>query len=130
MSAALPDKAKEWFDGTEVVTLGTIGPDGRPQLSVLWVARDGDDVLLSTLEGRQKHKNLTADPRATLLCYPVSNPYAYVELRGTTTMTREGGRELIDALSQQYTGGPYTADGPDDVRVVIRLTADHVVFRG
>jgi PPOX class probable F420-dependent enzyme len=130
MSAQIPQAAKAWLDGGEFVTVATISPGGQPQLSVLWVDRDGDEILLSTLEGRQKHTNLTADPRITVLCYPKDAPYSYLEVRGTATMTREGGPELIEKLSQRYTGGPYTNDGPGDVRVVIRITPEKVVFRG
>lgn len=58
-------------------------------------------------------------------------PYTYVEVRGSATMTEEGGRELIDRLNDAYTGtGRYTADdGTDNVRVVVRITPDKVVLR-
>ncbi|CAB4957597.1 MAG: TIGR03618 family F420-dependent PPOX class oxidoreductase [Actinobacteria bacterium] len=117
------------LDAPEFATLATLQPDGQPQLSVVWLARDGDDLLMSTVKGRQKHRNLGRDPRATVLVYPKANPYSYVEVRGTVTMTEEGGRELIDRLNLQYTGGDrYTMDdGSDNVRVVIRLTPSKVI---
>jgi hypothetical protein len=64
-----------------------------------------------------------------VLVYPKANPYSYVEVRGTVTMTEEGGRELIDRLNLEYTGGDrYTMDdGSDNVRVVIRLTPSKVI---
>jgi hypothetical protein len=63
--------------------------------------------------------------------YPLESPYSYVEVRGTATMTSEGGDELISALSQKYQGvTPYPRIGPDEPRVVIRLTPTKVVFRG
>ena len=85
--ATLPDAAKALFDATEFVTLATVQPDGQPQLSVVWVERDGDDLLMSTTTNRQKHRNLERDPRASVLLYPKDNPYSYVEVRGTVTMT-------------------------------------------
>ena len=129
--ATLPEDAKAFFDATEFVTLGTVQPDGQPQLSVVWVERDGDDLLMSTVKGRQKHRNLVRDPRATVLLYPKDNPYSYVEVRGNVTMTEEGGRELIDRLNQKYMGTPrYTwDDGTDNVRVVIRLSPTKVYFQ-
>lgn len=128
----LPDVAKQWIDDHEFATIATIQPDGRPQLSVVWVARDGDDLLVSTVKGRRKHLNLERDPRATVLIYPRSAPYTYVEVRGTVTMTEEGGRELIDQLNEAYHpgAGRYTMDdGTDNVRVVVRITPDRVVLR-
>ena len=130
--AAIPDKARQILDNPEFAVVSTIEPDGQPQSSVVWFERDGDDLLLSTVMGRRKHANLVRDPRATVLVYPKDNPYSYVELRGTVTMTEEGGRELIDRLCRAYTGGErYTYDdGTDNVRVVVRLTPDKVITLG
>jgi len=128
MPVPLPPATHRLFDDVQFATIGTIEPDGRPQLSVVWVARDGDDVLVSTVKGRRKHRNLEADPRATVLVYDKDDPYSYVEVRGSATMVEPGGRELIDALCQKYRGiTPYPWDGPDAVRVVVRITPDKVI---
>lgn len=131
MSAPIPELARTWLDAPEYATIATIQPDGSPQLSVVWVERDGDDLLVSTIEGRRKHTNLVRDPRATLLVYPASSPESYVEVRGTVTLTREGGRELIDRLARAYDGVErFTPDdGTDRVRVVVRLTPTKVIVR-
>ena len=117
------------FDSPEFATLATLQPDGQPHLSVVWVARDGHVLLMSTVRGRQKHRNLERDPRATVLVYPKANPYSYVEVRGTVTMTEQGGCELIDRLNLEYTGGDrYTMDdGTENIRVVIRLIPSKVI---
>ncbi len=129
----LTDAAKALLDKPkQFATISTIEPDGRPQSSVVWYFRDGEDLLMSTVESRRKHQNLVRDPRATVLVFDADNPYTYVEIRGHVEMTAEGGRELIDRLAQAYTGAPrYTMDdGTDNVRVVVRLIADKVVARG
>lgn len=125
----LPDDVKAWFDAPEFATIATIQPDGQPQLSMVWVERDGDDILVSTVKGRRKHLNIERDPRVTLLLFPREDPYRYAELRGTATMTEEGGRELIDRLARKYKDFeryPWD-DGTDNVRVVVRLTPEKVV---
>jgi PPOX class probable F420-dependent enzyme len=126
--ATLPEAAQALFDATEFVTLATVQPDGQPQLSVVWVEREGDDLLMSTTTNRQKYRNLERDPRASVLLYPKDNPYSYVEVRGNVTMTEEGGRELIDRLNLKYTNTPrYTMDdGTDNVRVIVRLSPTKV----
>ncbi|MFD7511928.1 PPOX class F420-dependent oxidoreductase [Streptomyces sp. NPDC059853] len=133
MAAELPDKLKDMLDGPVFVTIATIQPDGSPQLSPVWVARDGDDVLISTTVGRQKEKNLRRDPRVTVQVQPFDNPYTYAEIRGTATLTTEGGQELIDQLSVKYTGKPYAefnpSAGEDAERVVVRISARKVVGR-
>jgi PPOX class probable F420-dependent enzyme len=126
----IPELAKAWFDAPEHAVIATLMPDGRPQLSVVWVGRDGDDLLVSTVKGRRKHINIQRDPRVTLLVYPRDKPTSYVEVRGTATMTEEGGRELIDRFALEYRGqSRYPLDdGTDNVRVVVRITPDKVVL--
>ena len=86
---------------------------------------------MSTTRGRRKTLNLEADPRATVLVYPRANPYSYVEIRGTATLTEEGGRALIDRLARTYLDvDRYPMDdGTDNVRVVVRITPEKVVLR-
>ena len=127
----LNDAARAILDAPEFATIATLQPDGQPHLSVVWIERDGDDVLISTVKGRQKFRNIERDPREAVLVYPKDAPYSYVEIRGTAEMTEEGGRELIDRLALQYRGWDrYPADdGTDNVRVVVRIHADKVVNR-
>ena len=126
----LPDLAKGWFDSAEFAVIATLLPSGQPHQSVVWVERDGDEILVSTIKGRRKHLNIERDPRVSVLVYPASNPYSYVEIRGTATMTEEGGRDLIDRLCHRYTGAErYTMDdGTDNVRVVVRIRPEKVVL--
>jgi PPOX class probable F420-dependent enzyme len=132
MSENLPDDAKALVDAANYATVATIEPDGRPQLSVVWLSRDGEDVLFSTTTNRRKYDNLQRDPRATVLVYDAKQPYKYLEVRGSVTFREDGARDLIDALAKKYMGAErYTADdGTDNVRVTIVITPDKVVTRG
>jgi PPOX class probable F420-dependent enzyme len=129
VSTKLPEQVKQWIDDKTVVSVATLLPNGQPQVSPVWATYDGDDILMSTLESRQKFRNLSKDPRVSVLVFPMSDPYIYAELRGEITMTREGGRELIDRLALAYTGEPYPVEPPDEVRVVLRLKIDKVAGR-
>ncbi|MEU8777354.1 PPOX class F420-dependent oxidoreductase [Streptomyces sp. NPDC048606] len=133
MSAHLSEGLKSLLDTPVFVSVATIQPDGSPQVSPVWVKRDGDDVLISTTVGRQKEKNLRRDPRVTVLLQPFDAPYTYAEIRGTAEMTTEGGQELIDELSVKYTGKKYAEFNPasdqDSPRVVVRISARKVVGR-
>src|SRR3712207_6452956 len=129
--ASLPESAKAWLDGTSFPVLATTNADGTPQTTVHWAARDGDDILMSTVKGRLHARNLERDPRVSVMLVDPGDPYRYVEVRATATLTEEGGRELIDDLSARYRGvRPYRGDGPDAVRVVVRIPPDKVVARG
>ncbi|AKN71096.1 pyridoxamine 5'-phosphate oxidase [Streptomyces sp. PBH53] len=133
MSAALSDSLKSLLDGKVFIVVGTVQPDGSPQMSPVWVKRDGDELLFSTTVGRRKEQNLRRDPRVTVVVIDPENPYAYAEIRGTAEMTTEGGPELIDELSVKYTGKKYAEFNPaskdDAQRVVVRITPRKVVGR-
>ena len=130
MTVSLPDQVRTLLDDANIVTVGTVNPDGGPQTSILWATYDGDDLLLSTIEGRAKHRNWLLDPRVSVLVHDKANAYTYVEVRGTVSMTTEGGDELINRLSHTYTGGEYTGDrGTDNVRVVARVSPTHLFVR-
>ncbi|MEE1820024.1 PPOX class F420-dependent oxidoreductase [Streptomyces sp. SP18ES09] len=132
MSAALSDDLQKLIDDTPVfATVATVQPDGSPQLSVTWLARDGDDLLFSTTVGRRKETNLRRDPRVTVMINPANAPYTYAEIRGTATLTTQGGQELINELSRKYTGKDYAdfnpASAEDSDRVVVRITPRKIV---
>ncbi len=127
--STIPEQARAVLDGHEFATVATVEPDGQPQLSVVWVKRDGDAVLFSTVRGRRKTNNLERDPRATVLVYPAADPYHYVELRGHATIENDPTSSLIKELSLRYTGEPW-ADEPADVqRVIVRVTPYKVLAR-
>ncbi len=42
--------------------LATINPDGSPQVTVVWVAADGDELITSHMHRQQKVRNLERDP--------------------------------------------------------------------
>jgi PPOX class probable F420-dependent enzyme len=128
MPIPLPERAKELIDAHAFVVLGSSNPATGPHTAVMWVTRDGDDILLSTVRGLRKERNLTVDPRASVLILDPDDPYQYVEVRGTVEITERGGPELIDRLSREYAGVASAIDeGTENVRVVLRLTADHAV---
>ncbi len=131
MTATLSDDLHKLLDAPVFVTLATIQPDGSPQVSPVWVKRDGDDLLISTTVGRRKEANIRRDPRVSVVVQPFDAPYTYAEIRGTATLTTDGGPELIDELSRKYTGKDYADFNPaaadDDPRVVVRITPRKVI---
>ena len=127
---ALPEPARKLLDDANFVVVATSNTDGSPQTSVLWATYDGDQLLLSTIQGRKKETNWLKDPRVSVLILDRDDMYRFVEVRGTVSMSTDGGPELIERLSQTYTGHSYAGDeGTDHVRVVVRVTPTRVVVR-
>jgi PPOX class probable F420-dependent enzyme len=90
----LSDVAREVMDGPHVAILATSNRDGRPQSSVIFVKRDGDTVVFSTIKGRLKTRNMTRDPRVSLLVLDTKMG-RYVEIRGTVDITEDPKKTLL-----------------------------------
>jgi PPOX class probable F420-dependent enzyme len=121
MGLPLSDATLRLVDGKNYAVLATINPDGSPQTSVMWVGRDGGDLLFSTVQGRVKHRNMLRDPRVSVTVIDSADPENYVELRGRVSMTPDVGRQVDSWLSWKYDGKDPDEDRPGAVRVVARM---------
>jgi PPOX class probable F420-dependent enzyme len=124
VAISFSDATLKLLDGPNYAVLATLNPDGSPQTSAMWVGRDGDDLLFSTVEGRVKHMNMLRDPRVSVTVIDSADPENYVELRGRVTMTPDIGREVDTRLSWKYDGKDPGPDRPGAVRVVVRMEVD------
>jgi PPOX class probable F420-dependent enzyme len=128
----LTDKAKNLIDAKSFAHVATLNKDGSLQVSPVWVERDGDTVIINSEQKRKKVRNLKRDGRVALSIQNPDNDYQYVEIRGKVKeITTEGGFEGIDRLSAKYTGQEkYPGNAPGDVRVVIKIEAEHIAGMG
>ena len=124
MGIQLSDATVALLDGRNYAVLATNNPDGSPQTSVMWIGRDGHDLLFSTVEGRVKHRNMRRDPRVSVTVIDSSDPENYAELRGRVSMTPDVGRALDTRLSWKYDGQDPGEDRPGAVRVVVRMVVE------
>jgi PPOX class probable F420-dependent enzyme len=115
-----------------VCYLATTMPDGSPQLTQTWVDTDGRHILINTVEGFQKLRNVQRDPRVALTVFDPADPTRYYGIRGhVVTVTTEGAAEHIEGLALRYTGQPYRwYSGRDQVRVLLTIDARRIRFMG
>ncbi|MFD7652801.1 PPOX class F420-dependent oxidoreductase [Actinosynnema sp. NPDC059797] len=126
MAVTLSPVTRALVDAPNFAVLATTNPDGSPQTSVVWVTRDGDDLLFSTLRNRAKARNLARDPRASVSIWSGDDPQVYAEVRGTVAITGDVDRRLANELSHKYDGQDFPQDLPGRERVVLRLTPTKV----
>jgi PPOX class probable F420-dependent enzyme len=113
-------------DGKNYAVLATLNPDGSPHTSVVWVGRDGGDLLFSTVAGRVKHRNMMRDPRVSVSVIDSADPENYVELSGRVLMTPDIDRRVDTQLSWKYDGRDPAPDRPGAIRVVVRMAVEKV----
>ena len=102
MAISFSDETLRLLDGPNYGVLATVNADGSPQTSAMWVGRDGDDVLFSTVEGRVKHRNMLRDPRVSVTILDAADPENYVELRGRVAMTHDIDRRVENWMFWKY----------------------------
>lgn len=126
--AALPDRVKEIIDTPVFAHVATVGPDGHPQNTVMWIDRDADLLLLNTAEGRTKWRNIAADPRVGISVSPIDEPYLNISIKGRVIEMRTGdGDEVIDRLAKKYLGvDEYPYRSPGEVRVTMVVEVESV----
>lgn len=111
--------------------LATINPDGSPQVTMVWVGIDGDELVTAHLpEHLRKLENIRRDPRVAISFEGTeTNPIGlreYLVVRGEARITEGGAAELLHSLSQTYIGPgtrfPPMPDPPSGVVVHVRVT--------
>ena len=111
--------------------LATVGADGRPQVTPVWVDFDGTHVRVNTARGRIKDRNLGRNPQVALSVQDPDNPYRYVQVRGRVAeMTEQGADAHIDSLAQKYLGKDYPYRRPGEKRVLVKIVPEHVQGNG
>ncbi len=99
----MDDKVKAFLSERRFAVLATINKDGTPQLSTMWYDLRGDRIMMNTLVGRLKEKNLKRDPR---ISFCVEDEYNYIAIKGTVEFDADPERAQADikALAIRYDG--------------------------
>lgn len=108
--------------------LATSMPDGSPQVTQTWVDTDGERVLINSVRGHVKTRNIERDPRVAVAVSDPDDPSRYVQVRGRVIeVTTDGAADHIEALSEKYLGGPYPwFGGRDQVRVIFVIEPEKI----
>ena len=104
----LNEHAKQVIESAPLVHMVTIDPDGRPQISLVWVGLDGDHILVAHQAERRKVLNLRRDDRVALSMLGGGTDErgleTYLVVHGRATITPGGAPELLRPLARKYMG--------------------------
>ena len=124
--AGIPENYRDLFSKKAFAHLATVGRDGAPQSTPVWVDYDGTHVRFNTARGRVKDRNLQRNPRIALSILDPESPYRYLQVRGRVVeMTEQGADAHIDALAKKYLGQDrYPFRRPGEVRVIVTIAPE------
>jgi PPOX class probable F420-dependent enzyme len=127
--AQLSAASKDFLAKPYLAHIATVSSSGRPQLSVVWVDSDGDDIVFNTAEGRAKARNLHDNPSVAVSVLDPNDNYNLLLVQGTVVaMEHEGADEHIDFLAKKYLGAEsYPFRNPAEQRVKVRIRPDKVL---
>ncbi|MBI3477580.1 MAG: PPOX class F420-dependent oxidoreductase [Acidobacteria bacterium] len=132
MSNVMPEKYQDLFQKKAFASLATLMPDGRPQVTPVWVDFDGEHVIFNSAKGRQKDRNVRRDARVALAVIDPDNPYRYMEIRGTVVeIIEQKDDSHINKMAKKYMGlDKYPYSQPGDIRVVYKVRPEHTTVMG
>jgi PPOX class probable F420-dependent enzyme len=127
----LPSELRDLIESGPLAHLSTINADGSPQVTVVWIGLDGDDVLSGHMGWYLKLRNMERDPRVVLsLEAPRDreaflNPYAVLRARASIE-PGEGAWDLLDRLAKVYLSPDAEFPGLRAPGWVVRYSVEHV----
>ena len=135
MPALHPD-ARALLESDALAHMVTVNPDGSPQVTVVWVGLDGDEIVSGHLFRNRKVRNVERDPRVTISLEGTgtSGPDLrnYLVVHGRARIQEGGAAELLQRLAHVYLGPEVTFPAMEDppAGYVLRLTPERISGMG
>jgi len=125
------DRQRAFLENPFVGVVTDLRPDGSPHSTVVWVDVDDEVVSFNTAWPRAKPRYLANDPRVSLVVIDPADPYRWISIDGTVTLSEEGANDQIDRLAKKYAGlDSYPWHKPGETRVSVRITPTRIESRG
>jgi PPOX class probable F420-dependent enzyme len=132
MAVELPQEARELLESDALAHLVTLNPDGSPQVSIVWVGLDGDEIVSGHLPLHKKLRNLQRDPRVSLSMESKGvnsiGLREYLVVHGRARIQEGGAPELLQRLARVYLGPDVKFPPMDDPPpgYVMRITPERI----
>jgi PPOX class probable F420-dependent enzyme len=127
----LPPELRELIESGPLAHLSTINADGSPQVSVIWIGLDGDDLVSGHMSRYAKLRNIDRDPRVVLSFTAPRTPevflnhYAVLRAHATVEET-DGAWDLLNRLTKVYMSPDDEFPAPKGPGYVIRYRVEKV----
>ena len=129
--STLPPALRDLIDSGPLTHLSTVNPDGSPQVSIIWLGRDGDDLVSGHMSRPLKLRNIERDPRVVLSFTAPRVPgrfldeYATLRARATVEASDDAW-DLLDRLTKVYMGAGYEFPVPRGPGYLVRYAVERV----
>ncbi|MBI4270290.1 MAG: PPOX class F420-dependent oxidoreductase [Candidatus Rokubacteria bacterium] len=127
MAIALPQSVQRILQDKAYGHVVTYNAAGQPQVTMVWMDVEGNDVLFNTADGRLKPRNLRRDPRIIVSVQDRNDPQSYMVFHGAASVTEPGADQHIDKLAKRFLGvDKYPFRRPGEKRLIVRVKVDRI----
>ena len=130
--APLPERLRALIDSGPLAHLVTLNQDGSPQVTIVWIGLDGDEIVAGHLPEHRKIRNMRRDPRVSLSIESGTRNEIgldeYVVIHGRARITEGGAAELLQRLAHTYLGPDVKFPPMDDPPpgYITHITVDRI----
>jgi PPOX class probable F420-dependent enzyme len=129
--STLPVQLRDLIESGPLAHLSTINEDGSPQVTVIWIGLDGDDIVSGHMSHHRKLRNIERDPRVVLSFLgprehaAVLSPYAVLRARARVEPS-DGTWDRLDRLTKVYMSPDEEFPAPKGPGYVVRYEVDRI----
>jgi len=129
--SGLPRELRDLIESGPMAHLSTTNADGSPQVSVIWIGVDGDDLVSGHMSRRVKLRNIERDPRVVLsLDAPRTpgvflNPYAMLRARAAVQPSDDAW-DLLNSLTKVYVSPDAEFPAPKGPGYIVRYSVERI----
>ncbi len=131
--SGLPGELRDLIESGPMAHLSTINADGSPQVSVIWIGLDGDDLVSGHMSSQYaKLRNIERDPRVVLsfdaprVPGVFLNPYAVLRARAVVGPPSEDAWNLLNRLTKVYLSPDAEFPAPKRDGYVVRYSVERI----
>ena len=129
--SVLPRELRDLIESGPLAHLSTINADGSPQVTVIWIGLDGDDLVSGHMSRRAKLRNIERDPRVVLSFDAPRepgvflNPYAVLRARAAAAPS-DGTWDLLNRLAKVYLSPDTEFPAPRGPGYIVRYSVERI----
>lgn len=134
--STIPESVRAVLESSALAHLVTLEPDGSPQVSIVWVGLDGDEIVAGHLAERRKVRNIRDDPRVAVSFetsgYNERGLVEYLVIHGMARISAGGAPALLQRLAHTYLG-PEVQFPPPEAALpgyITHITVDRITGVG
>ncbi|HLV55101.1 MAG TPA: PPOX class F420-dependent oxidoreductase [Actinotalea caeni] len=128
MSTTPTDAQRRLLEMPLYGSLGTVRPDGTPQVNPMWFAYDGENIRFTHTKSRAKFRNLQANPGMAFMLLDPDNPFSYLEVRGRLVDVVDDPTGSFYVELQNRYGNPSDQPPPDAAdRVILVMSVERLM---